>query len=181
MDEPTDREERFTRLYRRYQPQILAYARRRMPEPDAGEVVADAFTVAWRHLDDVPPEPLPWLYRLASNAASNQWRRNSRWARLQDRVRARSRPEISPDLAVAAVGMDALTTALSTLTAADREVLLLAGWEGLVGEHLAQALGCSTSTAKTRLHRARRRLERLLADTDQLPADNRAMTTEIAR
>jgi len=36
-----DREGRFTMLYRRYQPQILAYARRRLPEDDAVEVVAE--------------------------------------------------------------------------------------------------------------------------------------------
>lgn len=186
MDEPIDagRAERFTRLYRRYQPQVLAYARRRMPEPDAGEVVADAFTAAWRHLESAPPDPLPWLYRMASNAAINQWRRNSRWQRLQERIRVRSRPATSPDVATATAGMDALATALARLGDLDREVLRLTAWEGLAGVELAQALGCAEGTAKARLHRARRRLTRLLADTDgtdpTTPA-NPPMTTEVAR
>ena len=180
---PTDPEERFTQLYRRYQPQVLAYARRRVPEQNVGEAVADAFTAAWRHLDSAPPDPLPWLYRLASNAAINLWRRDSRWTRLQDRLRDRSRPSTIPDLAVTAVNVDIMTTALARLSDGDREVLLLTGWEGLTSAELAVALGCSEGTAKSRLHRARRRLTRVLDDADDADrssATHHSMTTEVA-
>jgi RNA polymerase sigma-70 factor, ECF subfamily len=161
-----DPEEFFIQLYRRYQPQILAYTRRRLPEADAVEAVAEAFLAAWRHLDSVPDEPLPWLYRIAGNTAANQWRRSSRWGRLQDRVRTGFPHPTSPDPAVAIVGNDALATALAALSEADREVLRLAAWEGLDGAELAQALGCRIGTAKVRLHRARQRLARLLTSSD---------------
>jgi RNA polymerase sigma-70 factor (ECF subfamily) len=52
--------------------------------------------------------------------------------------------------------------AFRTLGEKDQEVLRLHAWEGLAGKALAVALGCTTGTAAVRLHRARRRLERLL-------------------
>ena len=48
--------------------------------------------------------------------------------------------------------------ALQQLSAADREVLLLAAWEGLSHGEIAAALGCSENAAAIRLHRARKRL-----------------------
>lgn len=179
--DPTDREDHFIQLYRRYQPQILAYARRRLSEEDAVEVVADTFLTAWRHLSSVPDDPLPWLYRTAGNSAANQRRRNSRWGRLQDRVRAGSRHPMSPDPAVATVRNDTLSTALAALSEKDREVLRLAAWEGLDGAELAAALGCSLGTAKVRLHRARQRLARLLEHADHMTSTKSTMATEISR
>jgi RNA polymerase sigma-70 factor (ECF subfamily) len=41
-------------------------------------------------------------------------------------------------------------------------VLRLVAWEGLQGTELAEALGCSVSSAKVRVHGARKRLARLL-------------------
>jgi 2-polyprenyl-6-methoxyphenol hydroxylase-like FAD-dependent oxidoreductase len=40
----------------------------------------------------------------------------------------------------------------------DREVLALACWEGLTSEQIAEVEGCSAIAARTRLHRARKRL-----------------------
>lgn len=163
---PPDRQERFTQLYRRYQPQLLAYARRRFPAPDADEVVADAFAVVWRQLDAVPDNPLPWLYRVAGNTAANQRRRNTRWQWLLNRLQISPPSVATADPAVATVGMDALTTALATLNDNDQEVLRLVAWEELNGTELAAALGCSANAAKVRLHRARRRLGQLLGDAE---------------
>ena len=48
---------------------------------------------------------------------------------------------------------------------ADREILTLAGWEGLDGGQIAVVLGCSRNAARIRLHRARRRFAAALHDT----------------
>ena len=64
-------------------------------------------------------------------------------------------------------GSAALGRALARLTAADREVLLLAGWEGLTPAEIAVVLACSPAAARVRLHRARRRLRVLLAIEDR--------------
>jgi RNA polymerase sigma-70 factor (ECF subfamily) len=179
-----DREAGFARLYRRYQPHILAYLRRRLPEADAVEAVGDVFLAAWRHWDSVPEQPLPWLYRIAGNSTANQRRRSSRWRRLQERLQSTTRQRHAPDLAVDAVGRDAFATAFAQLKVADREVLRLVAWEGLQGAELAEALGCSVSSAKVRVHRARRRLARLLGadQPDSTFTSTRSdLATEVSR
>ena len=48
--------------------------------------------------------------------------------------------------------------ALQALSEQDREVLLLANWEGLTPTEIAAVIGVPAATARTRLHRARARL-----------------------
>ena len=62
-------------------------------------------------------------------------------------------PELPEELAVA----------LAALTPVEREVLLLHAWEELDRGEIAAALGCSTANVSVRLHRAKRRFERVLA------------------
>lgn len=57
----------------------------------------------------------------------------------------------------------AIQNAWAQLRPADREVTALGAWEELSVAEAAQALGCSPAVFSVRLHRARRRVERLLA------------------
>ena len=50
--------------------------------------------------------------------------------------------------------------------AADRDVLLLVAWAQLSCEEAAQALGIPAGTARSRLHRARRKTRAALGGTD---------------
>lgn len=157
-----DREQRLAGLYRVYQPRLVQYARRRLPAADADDAVAEAFLVVWRKLDDVPEDPLPWLYRIVGHAVGNQRRRAVRWGRLHDRATAlfSRAPAIDPGLADHA--SRAFRQAWQALPERDREILRLAAWEGLSGSALAVAAGCAEPAARARLHRARRRLADLL-------------------
>ena len=56
--------------------------------------------------------------------------------------------------------------ALAGLGERDRELLLLIAWEGLRVNEAAEALGVRSNTLSVRLHRARQRLARALADED---------------
>jgi RNA polymerase sigma-70 factor (ECF subfamily) len=83
-------------------------------------------------------------------------RRQRAWAALE-RERSWS-PLGSPD------GDDpGLREAWDQLSATDREVLALVGWEQLSVADAACSLGCSALVFSVRLYRARRRLESLLA------------------
>jgi RNA polymerase sigma-70 factor, ECF subfamily len=84
---------------------------------------------------------------------ANQRRSTRRRAALQERL---SR-EASPALEATTPELDTVHDALARLGARDREVLLLAEWEGLSPVQIAAVLGCLTVTARGRLHRARRR------------------------
>jgi RNA polymerase sigma factor (sigma-70 family) len=162
-----DREERFVRLYRDFQPKVSAYVRRRLPESDAADALADTFLTAWRTLGHAPDDPLPWLYRIAANAVTNQRRSVRRWSRLQHRAHTWRELGGVRDSALAAETSAALQTAWSRLAEHDREVLRLVAWEGLDGQQLAAALGCSHDAARVRVHRARRRLAQLLNDPSE--------------
>jgi DNA-directed RNA polymerase specialized sigma24 family protein len=77
-------EEQFRALYEDHYAQVLAFALRRISQPYAQDVVAEAFLVAWRRIESIPAEPLPWLYALARNALANQ----RRTLRRQDQLKA---------------------------------------------------------------------------------------------
>ena len=51
---------------------------------------------------------------------------------------------------------------MAKLSPRDQEVLQLIAWEDLDITDAAKVLGCSNTTCKVRLHRARRRLELML-------------------
>jgi len=85
-----------------------------------------------------------------------------------------SEAELSaPDVAEEVAERISVLTALAALSEADRELLTLVAWHGLKPNEAAQVVGCSTATYFVRLHRARRRLERAMADPPD-PATNRA-------
>ncbi len=153
------REAHFTSLYEAHYAALRAYAWRRGPD-SADDVVAETFTLAWRDLERLPAEPLPWLIGIARNVRLNQERGERR--RREREARSAGTDEV-PSFTEGLDGDLALADALRGLPERDREVLLLAAWERLDGAGLATALGCSKTTAAVRLHRARRRLTAALA------------------
>ena len=163
MDERT----RFERLYRAHASSVRAYARRRLTsEALADDVVSDVFLVVWRRLDDVPPEPRPWLYGIARRALANRRRGERRTAALRERITSERRED-----AAAPDENGRVLRALARLSEPDRELLLLVAWEGLEPAELAQALEARPGTIAVRLHRARRRF------ADALEAEDRIQDT----
>lgn len=161
-----DARETFERLYREHAGRVKAYGLRRVgSEAAADEVVSDVFLVAWRRLDSVPDDPLPWLLGVARNVVANRRRGERRMTALHGRIAATERaPVVDPsgpdDLLE---GDDLVVRALARLPERDRELLMLVAWEGLEPAGVARVLGISRGTANVRLHRARRRLATALA------------------
>ena len=60
-----DQAQRFSAIYGALYGRIRAYAARRVGADAAEEIADETFMIAWRRFDDVPPEPLPWLYEVA--------------------------------------------------------------------------------------------------------------------
>ena len=148
---------RFEALFEAHRSAVLAYARRRVDADAAADVVAETFLVAWRRLDAVGADPLPWLYGVARKVIANHRRTHRRSEALVGRLAADRAPVVpSPEQAFGRA--DALRGALAALNERDREALRLVAWEGLQPEQAARAAGCSRATFAVRLHRARRRL-----------------------
>jgi RNA polymerase sigma-70 factor (ECF subfamily) len=159
---------RFEALVRRHHPEVLAYARRRVSEDDAQDVVADVFLAAWHHLEKLPEEPLPWLYRTAYHAVLNSRRQERRAGRLRQRM-SRQPQTATPDHADGVAEVSRVREALARLPLRDQEALRLTTWEDLSISEAATLMGTSTTAMKVRLHRARRQLARLLQDGGTSP------------
>lgn len=154
----------FNRFYEQHYPQILAYCVRRAPRADADDAVSEVFAVAWRRRDDIPnrERALPWLLGTARRVLSHQRRGAHRARRLAERVTAmREPPAPTPDVVVVQRQEYArVREAVDKLRPGDREVLLLAAWEGLSHHQISEALGCSQAAVDKRLARAKQRLAR---------------------
>jgi RNA polymerase sigma-70 factor (ECF subfamily) len=163
--------ERFQALYAEHHARVYAYAVSRVGRQLADEVVSEVFLVAWRRLADVPAPALPWLLTVARNTASSQFRGSARQRSISAEMRAWvTEAELSePDVADAVSERLSVLTALAALPEADRELLTLVAWHGLKPNEAARVVGCSTATYFVRLHRARRRLERAMADPPERP------------
>lgn len=151
------------RLYREHHDTVRRYLLRRTNPHDAEDLIVEVFLVVWRRLDDMPAAPEGWLCAIARNLLANAERARRRREALTIRLGGLATAPI-PGPEERTAGSDAdVIAALRRLSPADQEVLMLTAWDGLTGAQAAQALGCSRALYNVRLHRARRRLARLLA------------------
>lgn len=155
----SERERRFDALFAAYGSDVVAYCGwRAASASDAQDATAEVFLTAWRRLDDVPEGDAArvWLYATARRVLANQRRSSRRRVALNERLalEAESAPRQSPALDHEEAFVH---EALARLRSRDREVLLLAEWEGLSPAQIGGVLGCLTVTARGRLHRARLR------------------------
>ena len=157
MDDRETPQRRFDDLFGSYASDVVAYCGWRSGSPsDAQDAVADVFLTAWRRLDEVPDGAAArvWLYATARRVIANQRRSRRRRVALQERLAREPAP--TPQEVPA---LDAEATlvheALARLGPRDREVLLLAEWEGFSPAQIASVVGCRAVTARGRLHRAR--------------------------
>lgn len=166
------------RLVHTYQDQLYGYALRLLRNCfDAEEVTQDALIRACRALalrygpDKCRQLDLrPWLFRITRNLALNRLR--DRRSAGEDRLSiadertlpstARSR-ERSQQLEIL-IDQDMLNRALSGLSTASREMVVLRFIEGLSYAEIANVTGCSPAAARGKVFRALNRLRALLAE-----------------
>ncbi len=161
----------FGLLFERHGARIHGYVLRRTGDPHLAEdIVALAFLEAWRQrseIDLAQPSALPWLYGVAGNVLRHQHRSRRRHQAALDRLAQLPAPSAALVERQAEAAADAreVLAQIRALPRRDREVLALSVWEGLSHAEIAVALGTTVGTVKSRLSRARARL-----DPDRLPA-----------
>ncbi|GGN97506.1 DNA-directed RNA polymerase sigma-70 factor [Actinoplanes lobatus] len=167
MGSGTEQEDRFRRVYAGNFEALLAYALRRVDQPeDAADVVAETFLVAWRRSRELPPddEIKLWLYGVARRVLANHHRGGIRRERLGERLRQRLTAIVTRDPGSEVPQRLAVQDALSRLAETDREVLTLTVWEGLQPREIAEVVGASAAAVRTRLSRARSRMREMVGD-----------------
>lgn len=162
-----DQRIRFELLYAKHAPAVKAYILRRARPSVADDLVAEVFVVCWRRFAEIPVDPLPWLLGVARRVLSTQRRTEQRGAALQERL-ADTLPGLSP---AQPPNEPALAGALARLPEPDRELLLLIVWEELSPARAAVVLDIRPATVRVRLHRARRRLAKALAQEREEPTE----------
>jgi RNA polymerase sigma factor (sigma-70 family) len=134
----------------------------------AEDCVSLVYLEAWRLRAKVDADGgtlLPWLLGIANNVVHHRRRVGRRHQALMARMPP---PALLPDFADELVGrledqerIAAVREVFARLPRADREVLALCVWAGLDYQEAADALGVAVGTVRSRLSRARRRLDRL--------------------
>jgi len=155
----------FVALYEDHVDVVMSYCLRHLAPTNAEDAVSDTFLVAWRKLDEIPPEPRGWLIVTARNTIRNRYRTQSRALALEDRLRQIARLAADPADVTAERRAD-LLTALESLTDDEREAILLVSWDGLTGVDAARALGCSHGALRVRVHRARQKMATAIGDAE---------------
>lgn len=142
---------------------LLSYFGRRVSVPaDAVDLLSETFVVAWRRIDDLPPDPEQarmWLFGVARRLVANATRGSLRHADLT--LKLRQHLETQPIESTDPATLD-VREALDQLPTDQSELVRLILWDGFTLPQAAAILGISASTAHGRHQRARTRLRELL-------------------
>ena len=153
--------ERFEAVFREHHAAVRAFARRRVPAEAVDDVVSETFLVAWRRIDRLGEDPLPWLLGIARNVVGTERRGNDRRLRLWTKAQAGYRAMVDPIEAALPEDTRVLST-LARLSERDREALTLIAWDDLTPAQAAAVLRMPANRFRVRLHRASRRLQSAL-------------------
>jgi RNA polymerase sigma-70 factor (ECF subfamily) len=161
VEKPAELELRFDPLFAANYPAIYRYCVRRLGRSDAEDATADVFAVAWRRLDQMPPDDKSraWLFGVAYRVVGNQYRGRLRQDRLSTRLRAVRTDHEDTGQETGGEEVERLLTALDRLSVSDQELLRLSAWDALTRSEIAYVLGITENAVDQRLHRARSRLK----------------------
>jgi RNA polymerase sigma-70 factor (ECF subfamily) len=188
--------DRFRDLVDRHGDAVYATLRRLAGSPELAEELAqETFVRAFEHLDEFRGEAgfRTWLVQIALNLVRDRRRRARRSPAVisLEELRARShgrddppeqRPSVEPIARLAQREISArLERELDRLPADYREAFVLKHVEGLPYEEIARVTGQTVGCLKVRVHRARARLRRALADVGRQEQDHGRVVGTIPR
>jgi len=159
-------------LYARYARPIFTLGLRLLGSREAAEeLTQDVFLAAWRKAARFDPSRgrlSTWLMTIAHNLAVDRLRRETGASRphlvLVDEV-----PEVvGADEEASMIERDIAVRALSTLSDAERRLLVRAYFGGLTAREIAEADGIPLGTVKTRLRTALIKVRKANVDKERL-------------
>jgi RNA polymerase sigma-70 factor, ECF subfamily len=141
-------------------------------EADARDLTQEAYIRIYRAWRSFKPGTsfLSWIYRIVTNLYRDELRR--RKVRYQEEIPNDNQPQEfggGRPLAVQPIEeyldgylSEPLAKALESLTPEQRQIILLADVEDCSYQEIGEIVGCSVGTVRSRLHRARGQLRKLV-------------------
>jgi RNA polymerase sigma-70 factor, ECF subfamily len=131
---------------------------------DADDLAQETFIQAYRNLDSFRGSAKfsTWLYRIALNVSLRWRRRESRRVSTDSNWAAAACRGTEPD-----TSSERIQEALVQLPPKQRAAVVLTAFDGMTHSEAARLLGCPETTISWRLFAARRRLEKLLGDSQE--------------
>ncbi|PLX37814.1 MAG: RNA polymerase subunit sigma [Hyphomicrobiales bacterium] len=166
--EPKTEQPSFKREMLACLPNLRAFAVSLVGSPDrADDLVQDTIMKAWakQHSFELGTNMKAWLFTILRNDFYSQMRKRGR--EVQD-----SDGTFTAQLAVhpgqhGSLDLQDFKAALEKLPDDQREAILLVGASGFAYEEAAEICGCAVGTIKSRVNRARNRLQELLEVSGQ--------------
>jgi len=146
-------------------PHLRAFARSLCNDPtQADDLAQEALAKAWKARESFEPGTSikAWTFMILRNQFYSEKRRSWRTAPLD--VEMAENTLLANDDPTAPMDLLELRAALAKLPDDQREALILVGAGGMAYEEAAQVCQCAVGTIKSRVSRARRALETLLAE-----------------
>ena len=163
--------EAFAALVLRYGDRLHGVAYRILRDTGRAEdAVQEAFLLAWREIGRLRDADRfeAWLYKLLVHACYAEARHTRRW---QPGLRVVSGDDEGPttdDTQLSVARRDELERGFRRLSGEHRAVLVLHHYLGLSGAEIAETLGLSAGTVRSRLHYARNQMRAAL-EADSRP------------
>jgi RNA polymerase sigma-70 factor, ECF subfamily len=152
-------------LFDRHAPWLAARLRTTLPPSDVEDVLQETFLAVWKNAGTYQPRGQAggWLWVIARNQAALLLRRSGRLAALLPEEAANG--EDPAEAVLARAELAAAVAALGPPGAPEREVWRLMYVEDRPVAEVAELMGVSAGTVKSRAHRARRLLRAALGGT----------------
>ena len=167
----------FEELVAPYERKLYAVCLRMMgAAEDAADALQETMLRLWRGLPDFRTEAQfsTWAYRVATNTCLDALRKQSRrpatsLEALEDEGFTPPDASQTPEEALLSnARQEAVEKALAQLPPDARAALLLRDMQGRSYEEVAQALGITLGTVKSRIHRAREKVAAMLMENAEL-------------
>jgi RNA polymerase sigma-70 factor (ECF subfamily) len=170
----TGDEAAFRELYGLFSGRTRRFAETLLDRDSAKDVQQEVWLTVYKRIAQLadPGALRTWLYMTTRHAAIDLLRRRKRESELL--ALHAQEPEAAsvqdgegsefPDSEV-------IRSAVTRLPAAQREVVMLRYWEDLSYAEIAIVIGCSIGTVRSRLHYARRALEKFLTHQESIEGD----------
>jgi RNA polymerase sigma-70 factor (ECF subfamily) len=171
-------EDGFARAYDQHSVAVYRYVASRVGTDAAEDVTAETFAVAWRGRHNYSPlagTAQAWLLGVATKVIARHREAEQRWLRhSKDAARRLLEPPPNDDLASVDQRLDAeirravVYAALARLPARDREAFLIHVIVGASYDEIADALDIPVGTVRSRINRARNRMQTRLGQGNHL-------------